>query len=114
MLSNDFLENTFGFSIPTGEIANHCNCNIQVSGIDVGHPKTFQEWLIRAPVKLGGLGACSIKDISSLAFIGGVSMALPSFTGEGGICKVLTEEVELGSHSWMLDLEQPRNSEMLG
>ena len=55
--------------------------------------KRYQEWLVRLPVRAGGLGLRSITDISPAALIGGVEMSLPFFGGSNGICKVLEETV---------------------
>ena len=51
--------------------------------------QTFQELLVRQPVKLGGLGLRSMVETSPVAFVGGVEMALPFLTGDGGICPML-------------------------
>ena len=55
--------------------------------------RTFQDWVIRQPVKLGGLGLRSQADLSPAAFIGAVEQTLPSFIGERGICPQLAHLV---------------------
>ena len=64
--------------------------------------RSFQQWLVHQPVKLGGLGLRSQADTSAAAFIGGVEMSLPHFTGEEGICPQLGEVVGVveGHNRW--------------
>ena len=38
---------------------------------------------------MGGLGLRSVFETSSAAFVGGVEMAIPHLTGEGGLCQSL-------------------------
>ena len=52
--------------------------------------RTPQHWMIRQPVKMGGLGIRSCEETSPAAFIGGLEQALPHLTGDQGVCKVLT------------------------
>ena len=49
--------------------------------------------MITLPIKLGGLGLRSLVETSPAAFVGGVEMSLPHFTGEGGICPLLADVV---------------------
>lgn len=46
---------------------------------------SFQHWLVREPIKMGGLGLRSLVETSPVAFVGGVEMAIPHLTGERGI-----------------------------
>ena len=55
--------------------------------------RTFQDWVIRKPVKLGGLGLRTQADLSQAAFIGAVEKTLLSFIGELGICPPLAHLV---------------------
>ena len=55
--------------------------------------RSFQKSLVHQPVKLGGLGLRSMAETSPAAFIGGVEMSLPHFTGEDGICLQLEQQV---------------------
>ena len=52
--------------------------------------KSYQEWMTRTPVRLGGMGMRSVLETSLLAYIEGVEQALPNFVGEGGVCQQLT------------------------
>ena len=52
---------------------------------------SFQEWMIRLPVRLGGFGFRSHKDTAPLAFLGALEQAIPAFQGEKGICSQLAE-----------------------
>ena len=54
---------------------------------------SYQEWVIRQPIKLGGFGLRSQTDLSPAAFIGAVEQVLPSFTGIKGICPQLAHLV---------------------
>ena len=69
--------------------------------------RSFQQWLVHQPVKLGGLGLRSQADTSAAAFIGGVEMSLPHFTGVDGICHQLEEVVGRveGHNRWETFLE---------
>ena len=55
--------------------------------------RSFQQWLVHQPVKLGGLGPRSQADTSTAAFMGIVEMSLPHLTGVDGICHQLEEVV---------------------
>ena len=48
--------------------------------------QSYQEWVIRQPIRLGGLGLRSQIDPSPAAFIGAVEQVLPSFVGTKGVC----------------------------
>ena len=48
--------------------------------------QSFQEWVVRQPIKLGGFGLRSQVDLSLAAYIGAVEQVIPSFTGVNGIC----------------------------
>ena len=63
---------------------------VPVEGLS-GH--SIQAWLCGMPVRQGGLGLTSQKDLSPLAFIGGLEQALPSFGGEQGVCPPLAHLV---------------------
>ena len=57
---------------------------------------SFQLWLVRQPVKLGGIVLRSLADTSAVAFIGSVEMAVPHLTSSGGeeaICPQLEEVI---------------------
>ena len=51
--------------------------------------RSFQEWVLRLPVRLGGLGIRSTLETRHAAFIGGVEQALPHFTNREGVCDQL-------------------------
>ena len=54
---------------------------------------TFQQLLVPQPIKLGGLGLRSLLETSPAAFVGGVEMSIPHFTGQRAICPLLQEVV---------------------
>ena len=72
MYSNKFHE----------EFAN----KIEVPGLPI---QTYQEWVVRQPIRLGGFGLRSQVDISPAAFIGALEQILPSFVGVKGVCPQL-------------------------
>lgn len=51
--------------------------------------KSYQNWMMRTPVRLGGMGLRSVAETSLAAFVGGVEQAVPHFDGEGGLCTQL-------------------------
>ena len=55
--------------------------------------RSFQQWIARLPVRLGGFGFLSHKDTASVAFIGAVEQAIPAFQGERGICPQLADKI---------------------
>ena len=63
----------------------------EVGQVDWLTGSTFQQLLVPQPIKLGGLGIRSLVETSPAAFIGGVEMSLPHFTGQDGVCPGLEE-----------------------
>ena len=55
--------------------------------------RSFQQWLVRMPVRHGGMGLACQEDLAPLAFIGSLEQALPYFGGESGICPTLAHLV---------------------
>jgi hypothetical protein len=55
--------------------------------------KSFQTWVAKMPIRLGGLGLRCQADISPLAYIGALEQALPHFGGENGVCQPLAHLV---------------------
>ena len=51
--------------------------------------KSYQNWMMRTPVRLGGMGLRSVAETRLAAFVGGVEQAVSHFVGEGGICQQL-------------------------
>ena len=52
--------------------------------------RSYQDWMVRQPVRLGGMGMRSMRDVSLAAFLGSVEQALPHFVGAEGVCQQLT------------------------
>ena len=65
----------------------------EVGEVNWLHGSTFQQILVPQPIKLGGLGIRSLVETSPAAFVGGVEMSLPHFTGQRAICPLLQEVV---------------------
>ena len=55
-----------------------CPLHVPIDGLET---RSFQQWVIRQPVKMGGLGLRNQIELSPAAFIGGLEQALPHFTG---------------------------------
>ena len=51
--------------------------------------RSYQEWVVRQPIRLGGFGLRCQSDLSSAAFIGAIEQVLPSFVGAKGVCPQL-------------------------
>ena len=60
--------------------------------------RSYQDWMLRTPVRLGGMGLRSVSETSLAAYIGGVVQDVTHFAGKGGICQ------QLGP---FLDMERP-------
>ena len=89
----DLLQHCTRLYIPKTEEGLGVECVVNLPGVNSLQGRSFQKWLIHQPVKLGGLGLRSQLETSAAAFIGGVEMSLPHFTGEEGICVQLEEVV---------------------
>ena len=79
------LEAATGLHIPQQDEGMGVECvpGPPVNGLDT---QSFQSWLVRLPVRSGGIGLRSLADTSPLAFRVGIEMALPHFVGERGTC----------------------------
>ena len=53
--------------------------------------KSYQSWMMRMPVRLGGMGLRSVVETRLAAFIGGIEQSVCHFVGEGGICPQLSQ-----------------------
>ena len=82
------LEGLLGMHIPLEGEGLGWDCPLQVP-IDGLQTRSFQQWVIRQPVKMGGLGLRNQVELSAAAYIGGLEQALPHFTSEGGVCQQL-------------------------
>ena len=97
------LETLTRVPIPrVGYGAQERDCVLRVDEVRWLGDKTYQQALVHQPIKLGGLGVRSLAETSPAAFIGGVEMSLPHFTGVGGICPTLEEVVGIvqGGSRW--------------
>ena len=84
----DMLQSATGLQIPRKDegLGVECVPQVPVRGLQ---GLSYQEWLVRLPIRERGMGQRSLVDTCPAAFIGSVEMALPYFTGEGGICPLL-------------------------
>ena len=76
-------------NIPQGNEGLGWECCLQVP-VENRRSLSYQSWLVRQPVRMGGLGLRSLVDTSPAAFIGALEMALPFFPRD---CPVLSELV---------------------
>ena len=86
------LESATGLKIPRVDEGSGFECCLNVPIQDLSQ-LSIQEWIVRLPVRAGGLGLRSLVDTSSVAFIGGLEMSLPFFGGENGVCTSLENVV---------------------
>ena len=93
------LQQTVGFTIPRVGGGSDWDIVLQVPGRE---GKTYQEWVVRQPIKSGGLGMRCLVEISPAAYFGALESAIPSFTWEDMICPQL-EAVVGGEESWGMD-----------
>ena len=82
------IQKIIGLEIPLTGGQDDWNSSINVP-IENLQGKSFQEWVLRLPVRLGGLGIRSTLETRHAAFIGGVEQALPHFTNREGVCDQL-------------------------
>ena len=82
------LESATGLSIPRTSSNSPWNCVLPIPVME-RNKQTFQEWVVRLPVRLGGFGIRSLKETSSIAFLGALEQAIPAFQGQHGTCPQL-------------------------
>ena len=85
------LQHAVGFTIPRVGEGRDWDIVLQVPGRE---GLTYQEWLVRQPIKCGGMGMRSLVETSRVAFLGALEIAIPSFTGEDQICEKLEGVVQ--------------------
>ena len=88
----EVLEKTASSHIPRKDEQKGWECvlNVPVQSLQ---GKSFQEWISRQPVRLGGFGLRCQADLSPAAFIGALEQTVPSFIGERGVCPQLAHLV---------------------
>ena len=96
----NLLEQTADSSIPQSKDHHQHGVILTIPGVP---DKSYQEWVVRQPIRLGGFGLRSQCELSPAAFIGAVEQILPSFVGAKGICPQLahvTGSMEESDHRW--------------
>ena len=88
MLLYSMLESAAGISIPRVDEGRGVECCIDTP-VGRHHGRSYQDHIVRLPVRLGGMGLRDMKDICSEAYIRGVEQALPHFIGAEGVCQQL-------------------------
>ena len=81
----DIMEGAAGTHVPREDQGMGWECVLDPP-IDYLRGRSFQEWVVRQPVKMGGMGLRGLVDVSPAAFIGAVEQSVTSFAGERGIC----------------------------
>ena len=78
------LQKAAGFSIPRVDEGRGLECcpNPPVARL---RGRSYQELMVRTPVRLGGMGYRSLVETSLAAYIGGVEQALPHLRGKGNL-----------------------------
>ena len=96
------MEKASALRIPTVEEGRGLECCLALP-ITRHQDRSYQDWMLRMPVRLGGFGLRSLEDISLPAFMGSVEQALPHFLGVDGMFPHLAPVlgmVEEGSTRW--------------
>ena len=93
-LLKTMLECASGFSIPRLDEGRGVKCCPQTTVTRL-QGRSYQDWILRMPVRLGGMGLRSMVEVSLAAYVGGVEQSLPHFVGESGVCRQLTTVVGL-------------------
>ena len=82
------LEAAVGAHIPRGEEGRGWEVTLPVPGRE---GLSFQHWVVRQPIKMGGMGFRSLEETSLVAFLGTLEQTVPSFSGPEGGCPQLAE-----------------------
>ena len=86
------VQSLLGIPIPMGQDELDWNMVINVP-VDNISGRSFQNWVLRLPVRLGGMGLRSNVETSPAAFIGGLEQSLPHFTKGVRICPELEDQI---------------------
>ena len=87
-LLHNMVEAASGLTIPRVEQGRGVECCLQVPVTRL-QGRSYQDWVLRLPVRLGGMGVRSMAEVSLAAYIGSVEQALPHFLGVDGMCQQL-------------------------
>ena len=96
------MEKATNLAIPKVDEGRGVECCLQIP-VTRHQGRSYQDWLIRSPVRLGGFGLRSMEDIALPAFMGAIEQSLPHFLGEEGIFPQLAttlQEVGGGPNRW--------------
>ena len=85
-----YLECATGLSLPRYNMGGGFECVLDLP-INSLSDLSFQHHLTRLPLSKGGLGIRAVSSIAGPAFIGGLELSLPFFTGDLGIASGLEE-----------------------
>ena len=96
------VEKATNLSIPKVDEGRGVECCLQLP-VNRHQGRSFQDWMLRTPVRLGGFGLRSMEDVALPAFFGALEQSLPHFLGEEGIFPQLSttlQEVGEGPNRW--------------
>ena len=88
-LLHNMLECATDLTIPRSDMGRGVECCPQPP-VTRQQGKSYQDWMVGLPIRLGGMGMRSMVDVSLVAYIGSVEQALPHFVGTEGVCQQLT------------------------
>ena len=84
----DFLQKATGLTLPMTCEDRGYECALQLA-VESLTGRSIQHHIARLSVSRGGLGIRSVTETAGPAFLGGLELALPSFTGDTGTMTVL-------------------------
>ena len=96
------VEKATNLSIPKVDEGRGVECCLQLP-VTRHQGRSYQDWMLRTPVRLGGFGLRSMEDVALPAFLGALEQSLPHFLGEEGIFPQLSttlQEVGEGPNRW--------------
>ena len=85
------FERAVGQHVPRLQEGRGTECVLDLP-VDILRGRSFQEHIVRLPIRLRGFGLRSLVDTSPVAFIGGVEMAMGGEDAEDGWWRALLEE----------------------
>ena len=90
----NMLEAAVGFEVPRGVAGDNVNC--PVGDLD---RRSYQEWMVRLPIRLHGWGLRSLRETCGPAYLGALETAIPFMAARDKLCP-LTEAAWGGEECW--------------
>lgn len=92
LLIQSYLEAATGLTIPFTDSGGGFECSLDLP-IQSLNNQSIQSHISQLPISKGGLGLRKISATSLPAFVGGIELSLPFFTGDLGIAPALEEVI---------------------